>query len=61
MDLPRKTIKPVKPCAVCGEQAEARNPDQFMRYAKGWFDCPIGHSFYSRGFNELPGAKHETV
>ena len=51
MDAPRK---PLKTCPTCGEQAEARSPEDFMRYGKGWFDCPNGHGFYSRGFNELP-------
>lgn len=51
MDTPRK---PLKTCPTCGEQAEARSPEDFMRYGKGWFDCPNGHGFYSRGFNEIP-------
>lgn len=52
--MDRKPIKPVKKCEVCGALAEARHPNDFTLHGKGWFDCPHGHGFYSRGFNVLP-------
>jgi len=50
----RRGIRPWKKCAVCGGDAYSRDPGEFMRHGKGWFDCEYGHGFYSRGFNEVP-------